>query len=394
MEETIMENQLVKIYARTIESEAIQQVNNMANSRAYKGCKMRIMPDCHAGANSTVGTVIEVAGRIIPNTVGVDIGCGMSVYDLSTERPDLADIDRIIHERVPSGPNIHETAPTLFQPLEELVCRDGIDIDNAQRSIGTLGGGNHFIEINTTQEGHYYLVIHSGSRKLGLQVCKYYQAIAERSAGEYSMLSHELIARYKAEGRDTEIAEALKILRTEHYMPNGEEYLAGAHLEDYLHDMAIVQQYAALNRHMIARAIIGERAEHCDHFDTIHNYIEVERGILRKGAVRAECGERLIIPINMREGSLICIGKGNDDWLRSAPHGAGRLMSRSKAKQTLSMEEFLQTMEGIYTTSICEETLDEAPMVYKPIEEIMECIEPTAEVVDIIRPIYNYKAHN
>lgn len=386
-----MNTEPVHIYARTVEPEALAQINKMAQSAAYKNCQIRIMPDCHAGVNSTIGTVIKINDKIIPNTVGVDIGCGMSVYDLGTQQPDLETIDQTILRDVPSGSNIHQAIHSRFEQLYGLNCLDSIDIDNAFRSIGTLGGGNHFIEVNKTEDGHYFLVIHSGSRKLGVQVCAHYQEIARQCVVDYSELSRRTIADLKAAGRAAEISTVLRQLKDEQ-PDNGYEYLSGTLMENYLHDMAIVQQYASYNRFMIATAIIGPTASSIPRFDTIHNYIDVNTGILRKGAVRADRGERLIIPINMRDGSLICIGKGNSEWLSSAPHGAGRLMSRTKAMETLSMEDFRHSMQGIYTTSVCESTLDEAPMVYKPIDEILECITPTVDVVDIIRPIYNFKA--
>ena len=377
-----------KIFAKTIEDEALAQIEKMSVCEAYKGCEIRIMPDCHAGKGCTIGTVIDVQDRVVPNTVGVDIGCGMSVYYLGYEDLDLVKIDNRIRERVPSGFNIHDKAIGEDKLLEQLYCRSAIDIDMANRSLGTLGGGNHFIEINKTADGQNVLVIHSGSRNLGVRVCNYYQKIVESKCVDKRKIVKGTIARLKSEGREKDIHEELKNLTFEN-VDKELAYLDGIDKEHYLHDMRIVQDYASRNRILIACLIFG-----CiiPDIETIHNYIDVDKGILRKGAVRAEKDELLIIPMNMRDGSLICRGKGNADWLCSAPHGAGRLMSRKKAKETLTMQEFSESMNGIYTTSVCESTLDEAPMVYKPMEEIIECIEPTVDIIEVIKPIYNFKA--
>lgn len=380
---------LVKIFAKTIEDEALSQIEKMANSEAYKGCKIRIMPDCHAGKGCTIGTVVELDDKVVPNTVGVDIGCGMLVCFLGYDEIDVEKIDKTIRENVPCGFHIHDVAIANFAKLNELRCLSAIDIDVANRSIGTLGGGNHFIEINKTLDGQYALVIHSGSRNLGVRVCNYYQKLAQQNLSKKSQVVSATIARLKSEGREREIQEELKKIKRSN-VDSELAYLDGALLNDYLHDMAIVQEYASLNRRKIAFSILGHVGFMS--FETIHNYIDVDKGILRKGAVSAENNELLIIPMNMRDGSLICRGKGNVDWLCSAPHGAGRLMSRKKAKETLTMQEFSDSMSGIYTTSVCEGTLDEAPMAYKPMQEIIECIEPTVEITDIIRPIYNFKA--
>lgn len=387
---TMETTEKIKIFAKTVEKEAISQIQKMSECEAYKDCKIRIMPDCHAGKGCTIGTVISIGDRVVPNTVGVDIGCGMLVCYLGFTELDLAEIDKRIRERVPSGFNIHNKAVAEYPMLEALHCREAIDIDIANRSIGTLGGGNHFIEINKANDGQNVLVIHSGSRNLGLRVCNYYQKIAEAKCGDKSKIVNETIARLKAEGREKDIqAELRKLPRIVN--DNELAYLDGVDAQNYLHDMWIVQEYATLNRREIAHSIIGDNGVYVC-FETVHNYIDLDNRILRKGAVRADEDELLIIPMNMRDGSLICRGKGNADWLYSAPHGAGRLMSRKKAKEILTMQEFSESMNGIYTTSVCESTLDEAPMAYKPMQEIIECIEPTVEIVDIIKPIYNFKA--
>lgn len=382
----------LKIFARTIEPEATEQVYRMAKSEAYKDCTIRIMPDCHAGKGCTVGTVIQINNRVVPNTVGVDIGCGMLVCFLGKIDVDLKTLDEVINEKVPYGFASHKLPVGDFPALEELRCAKHVNLGNALRQIGSLGGGNHFIEVNENENGEKFLVIHSGSRHLGVEVCEYYQNLAYKSLNEMSTIKRELVERLKREGREKEIQREL----TKVSKPKCDKelaYIEGDIMRDYFIDMEIVQHYAALNRRTIAGIIaeaMGWRIR--DVFETIHNYIDLREYVLRKGAVRARSGERLIIPINMRDGSLICKGKGNADWLCSAPHGAGRLMSRKQAKEQLSMDEFTQTMSGVYSTSVCESTIDEAPMAYKPMQEIIECIEPTVEIVDIIRPIYNFKA--
>ncbi len=382
----------LEIYAKTIEAEAQEQVYRMAKSEAYNGCTIRIMPDCHAGKGCTVGAVIKIKDRVVPNTVGVDIGCGMLVCALGNVGIDLEKLDKVINEKIPYGFASHGRPVRNYEPLAILRCGKSIDFGNAYRQIGSLGGGNHFIEVNVDDEGNKYLVIHSGSRHLGVEVCKHYQDLAYRNLNEVGAMKKALIERLKAEGREREIESEWKKFQK----PKCDKelaYLEGQDMQDYLHDMAIVQGYASVNRLTMADIILknmGLRA--LDKFETIHNYVDIRNGIVRKGAVKADTGETLIIPINMRDGSLICQGKGNKDWLCSAPHGAGRLLSRSEAKRVLAMEDFKTSMEGIYTTSVCKNTIDEAPMVYKPMEEIIECIEPTVDIVNIIKPIYNFKA--
>lgn len=382
----------LKIYAKTVEGEALEQIYRMNKSDAYNDCTIRIMPDCHAGKGCTVGTVIEVKDRVVPNSVGVDIGCGMLVSKIGKVDIDFALLDEKINKLIPSGFASHNSPKTFFDKLETLHCVKNIDLANAMKQIGTLGGGNHFIEVDVDNDNNKYLVIHSGSRHLGVEVCNYYQNIAYKSLNEMGTIKAELIARLKSEGRAKDIEKEWKMIQK----PKCDKelsYLQGEMCERYLHDMSIVQEYASLNRRTMALIIfnaIGWRVK--ESFETIHNYIDVKNKILRKGAVSANLGEELIIPINMRDGSLICRGKGNADWLNSAPHGAGRLMSRSKAKEMLSMDEYNKEMRGIYTTSICNSTIDEAPMAYKPIEEIVECIEPTVDIITQIRPIYNFKA--
>lgn len=386
--------ELLKIFAKTVEEVAHRQITEMSESEAYKGCVVRIMPDCHAGSGCTVGTVIKVGERVVPNTVGVDIGCGMLVAVFKNLELDLERLDEVINTQIPSGFDIHETPVAEFGPLQRLRSKAAVDINLALRAIGSLGGGNHFIEANRDDEGNTYIVIHSGSRNLGLRVCKFYQEKAVKDMRDVSSQMREVVNRMKAEGREREISQALAAI--ERPEVNKElAYIKGARLDDYLHDMDITQEYARLNRETMLAIICRAMGITPDSvFQTIHNYIERngEEVILRKGAVSAKAGETLIIPMNMRDGSLICVGKGNADWLCSAPHGAGRLMSRSVAHQTITLEQFEASMQGIYSTSICAETIDESPMAYKPMQEIIDCIQPTVEIQKIIRPIYNFKA--
>lgn len=382
----------LKIYAKTVEQEALDQINQMNQCEAYKDCVVRIMPDCHAGAGCTIGTVIAVKDRVVPNTVGVDIGCGMLVIQLGNIEVDLEKLDKVINEHVPSGFNIRETPYTDFVKLDFLGCLSVIDKNMALRSLGTLGGGNHFIEVDVDEANNKYLVIHSGSRNLGVRVCNYYQNKAVEYCSCKKADYQPIIDQLKAEGRQKEIPEIIKKYK-QPKVPKELCYLEGDLFFSYFGDMRICQEYARINRACIATVILENMGwPNGAWFETVHNYIDVEQNILRKGAVSAQAGQKLIIPMNMKDGSLICTGKGNIDWLNSAPHGAGRLMSRAKAKETLNMEDFVKSMEGIYTTSVCKETIDEAPMVYKPTQEIIECIKDTVEINYIIKPIYNFKA--
>lgn len=382
----------VKIYAETFEYEAYEQVKRLANYDAYKDSIIRIMPDAHAGKGCTVGTTMTIADKVTPNLVGVDIGCGMLTVELKDKEIDCAKLDAVIRANVPNGFNVHEKQKASFN-FENLICAKRVDLERALLSIGSLGGGNHFIEVDHSEkEQKYYLVIHSGSRKLGGDVCKYYQDIAFQNANEMKKVREELINKLRAEGRERDIDKEMKRLKKP--AANKElAHLSGDHFKNYLNDMAIVQQFAVLNRRTMADIIIKEMGfKEKTRFETIHNYIDFGRMILRKGAVSAELGEKLLIPINMRDGSLICIGKGNQDWNYSAPHGAGRLMSRSKAKELLSMDEFAHSMNGIFTTSVSRSTIDEAPQAYKSIEEISAAITETVEIIDIIKPVYNFKS--
>ena len=384
----------VKVYAETFENEAYEQVERLANYEAYADSKIRIMPDSHAGKGCTVGTTITITDKVTPNLVGVDIGCGMLTIELNDKFIDCAKLDDIIRSKVPNGFNVHDRQKETFN-FDNLICAKHVNLERALLSIGSLGGGNHFIEMDYSKKtGKYYLVIHTGSRKLGGDVCKYYQNIAFIELNKAKKNKYDLINKLKLEGRTKEINSELKNI-VDITVNNELAHLYGDNFNNYLNDMYIVQQFAILNRKTIADIIINEMGfSESFRFETIHNYIDFKRMILRKGAVSAEFGERLLIPINMRDGSLICIGKGNEDWNFSAPHGAGRLMSRSKAKKNISIDDFESSMVGIFTTSVSRATIDEAPQAYKSIEEISLAIKDTVEIVDIIKPIYNFKTND
>ncbi len=386
-----------KIYTERIEETAIAQIQEMCNSTVFDGLKIRIMPDVHTGSSCTIGTTMTILDKIVPNMVGVDIGCGMEVVELQEKELDLPSLDKLIYGKIPSGMNRREFPHTRFSEinLKDLRCYVAINEDLASKSIGTLGGGNHFIEVDKDDDGTLYLVVHSGSRHLGLEVANYYQTEAYRQmCGNAQYQINEMIQKLKDEGRYTEIQDAIMHAKDNQVEINPEmAYVSGKLFEDYIHDMRIVQQFAVLNRQAMIEEIVKGLGLHIvDRFTTIHNYIDIENMILRKGAVSAQKGEKLLIPINMKDGSLICLGKGNEDWNCSAPHGAGRLLSRGKARATLSVEEFERQMEGIFTTSVNRSTLDESPMAYKSIEDIVDNITPTVEIIKRIKPIYNFKA--
>ncbi len=383
----------VKIFAETIEQEAYDQIKTLSNFEPYKNSKIRIMPDVHAGVGCTVGTTMTISDKITPNLVGVDIGCGMLTIHLKSHTIDLNRLDDIINNHIPSGFNVHDEFKHSFI-FDNLICSDHVDLARANLSIGSLGGGNHFIEVGKSNKtGDLYLIIHSGSRKLGGEVCKYYQRIAQKTNGMPTKLRRNLISKLKNQGRERDIEKELKKIKPS--VVNRElAYLSGQDFINYMNDMLIVQAFASMNRAVMAD-IITDKAnlDVVDSFETVHNYIDFNNMILRKGAVSAEKGQKVLIPMNMRDGSLICIGRGNKDWNYSAPHGAGRLMSRGKAKQTIDFDEFKKSMDGIYTSCVGMSTLDEAPQVYKPMSEISRQIKETVKIVDILKPIYNFKAH-
>lgn len=387
-----------KVFTEIIDEGAIAQIIELCNQPISENSSIRIMPDVHAGAGCTIGTTITVSDKIIPNLVGVDIGCGMETIRLKEKHIEVQKLDKLIYEKIPSGFEIRRKAHRYIEKIDlaKLYCYKHIDPLRAEMSIGTLGGGNHFIEADKGSDGSIYIVIHSGSRHLGVETAKYYQNEAYRRLNNSSEKEvNELIERLKAEGKEKQIqSEIKKLTSTKHTnIPKHLAYCEGELFEQYIHDMKIVQQFAFLNRQAMIDEIIKGMGFHVtERFSTIHNYIDTDKMILRKGAVSAESGEKLLIPVNMRDGSLICTGKGNPDWNCSAPHGAGRLMSRSQAKESFTVSEFKKQMKGIYTTSVNQQTLDECPMAYKSIEDIVDNIGDTVEINDIIKPIYNFKA--
>ena len=385
-------------YASVIEEEAIEQIRRMCDYEFTAGSRIRIMPDVHAGKGCTIGTTMTITDKAVPNIVGVDIGCGM--YTVSLGRTDI-NFERLDEAAlfIPSGMNVWEGRQEHFD-LEQLRCyRDLKDAKRLERSLGTLGGGNHFIEIDESAYGVKYLVIHSGSRNLGKQVAELYQKLAvELSKGkeEYFKKRDEIVRTYKEQGRKKEIQAALKQIkweRKESMIPEDLCFLYGSYLEDYLHDVEVCQRFARRNREKMAEILLERTGIAAgEAFHTIHNYIDTEEMILRKGAIAAHAGEKVLIPINMRDGSVLAVGKGNAEWNYSAPHGAGRIMSRKAAKDKLSLEEYRETMKGIYTTSVNEATLDEAPMAYKSLDDIIDVIRDSVDIIDVMKPVYNFKA--
>ena len=387
-------------YAAVVEEEAIEQIRRMCDYEFTEGSKIRIMPDVHAGKGCTIGTTMTINDKVVPNIVGVDIGCGMYTVELGLVNIDFERVDAAVHE-IPSGRGVWEGRMERFD-LTGLACYRSLkQTKRLERSLGTLGGGNHFIEIDVASDGNKYLVIHSGSRNLGKQVAELYQAQAvdlNLGKANYFEQRDEIIRTYKEQGRRSEIQAALKSLEAEWKakeptMPADLCYLYGTYLEDYLHDVEICQQFARRSRERMAEIILEKTGMTArSSFHTIHNYIDTREMILRKGSIAAHAGELVLIPINMRDGSVLARGKGNPEWNFSAPHGAGRLMSRMKARETLNLEAYRKTMEGIYTTSVNESTLDEAPMAYKSLDDILDVIRDSVDVIEVLKPIYNFKA--
>lgn len=387
-------------YAKVIDERAMEQIRAMCDCALTEGSRIRIMPDVHAGTGCTIGTTMTVTDKVCPNIVGVDIGCGMYTVLLSDRTLDFERIDRAVHS-IPSGMRVWETAAADFD-LQGLRCFSSLhDLSRLKCSLGTLGGGNHFVEIDRNADGDCCLVIHSGSRGLGTQVAGYYQDLAVdhligkgRLARERSALIREL----KAQGRETEIEEALRMLRGKQADASGAVppdmcWLEGDDMADYLHDVEICQRFAKKSREIMAQIILEQGGlTALESFHTIHNYIDTREMILRKGAIAAHKGEKVLIPINMRDGSVLAIGKGNLDWNESAPHGAGRIMSRAEAKASIDLEAYRKAMEGIYSTSVSERTLDEAPMAYKSLSDIVDVIGESVDIIDVMKPVYNFKA--
>ena len=385
-------------YASSLDDTTAAQIRQLCDTAEFSGYKIRIMPDVHAGKGCVIGTTMTISDKIVPGMVGVDIGCGMETAIIDNDSLDLNQLNKCIQRSIPAGFEIRETPHPLSHQidLQKLRCAKHINHNRAIKSIGTLGGGNHFIEVDKSDSGKLFIVIHSGSRYLGSQVAEYYQTEGYRTlSGNSKSQLNETIARLKSEGKTNEIQNTIEILKNQNSIsiPKDLAYVQDQLFDDYIHDMKIVQHYATLNRQAMMDVIFSEISLTAkETFTTIHNYIDTNHMILRKGSVSAQQGEKLLIPINMRDGSLICIGKGNPDWNYSAPHGAGRLMSRSAAYKNLSMEQYANEMAGIFSTCVTPKTLDESPMAYKPIDEIIEQISPTAEIIEKIKPIYNFKA--
>lgn len=387
-----------KVFTDVVDQTAISQIITLLNQPIAEGQTIRIMPDVHAGAGCTIGTTMTITDKAIPNLVGVDISCGMETVKLKEKHIEPMKLDKLIYERIPSGFNIRKKAHRYAEQIDltELYCYEHINPIRAEMSIGTLGGGNHFIEADKSDDGSIYIVIHSGSRHLGVETASYYQLEAyKRLNGSSKEDANRLITALKQAGKQKLIEAELKKLyntkRTD--IPKALAYTEGELFEQYIHDMKIVQRFAELNRKAMMIEIIKGMGLHVvEQFTTLHNYIDTDSMILRKGAVSAKEGEKILIPINMRDGSLICRGKGNPDWNYSAPHGAGRILSRGEARNTLTVSQFKKEMKGIYTTSVSAATLDESPMAYKRLEDITENITDTADILEIIKPIYNFKA--
>ena len=395
-----------KVFTENLEDSTKDQVTTICDQEIFKDSKIRIMPDCHAGMGCVIGTTMTVGDKVVPNLVGVDIGCGMLTVELGKVDLDLQQIDNYIKQNIPSGSNINQEPQIDYRKeIESLRCFREIPKSSKEfnRALGSLGGGNHFIEINIDSKNNKYLVVHSGSRNLGHQVASYYQRRAyDFHCGldnEYEEEKEQLIEEFKDRGKRKQIKKELNKLKKAHKkkceLPKDLCFLEGELMEDYLHDMKIIQQYSNENRCVMAKRIVEEgmklKLDELEKFQTIHNYIDLDSMILRKGATSSKQDEKILIPINMRDGSILARGKGNEDWNYSAPHGAGRLLSRTDAKNRFTLEDFKESMKGIYTSSVNKSTLDEAPMAYKDIEEILENTKDTIEVIDIIKPIYNYK---
>lgn len=395
------------IYAKTVEDGLIEQCLSVLNNELSTGSKIRIMPDTHVGKGCMIGTTMTISDRVCPNLVGVDIGCGMLTIELGTDEIDLGRFDEVVSNHVPMGFSVHEDGNPKrigLEPLMDRLRAEGIDKVRAAASIGTLGGGNHFIEIDKDEEtGKQYLVIHTGSRYLGKQVAEFWQGAAEKKMLEDDLIDiQSLVNAYKALGWHTKISSVIsdaKKANADLVSKKGDRELAtlkGRDMINYINDMEVAMKYARLNRLAIADAIVGNyygsSVSNFDSFDTMHNYIDVGAMVLRKGAISAENGERALIPLNMRDGSLIVVGKGNEDWNRSAPHGAGRIMSRSQARASVNINDFEESMRGVYSSSVCEGTIDESPFVYKSHAEIVDAVRDTVDIVKHIKPIYNRKA--
>ena len=396
-----------EVFTENIDKETISQIKQLLDQEFVKNSNIRVMPDCHKGAGCVIGTTMTIKDKIVPNLVGVDIGCGVLCVELGDIDLNLDKIDDFIKNNIPHGFNINNKAVVDYiDKILKIRCINNIKKkpEEFNRALGSLGGGNHFIEIDKDDFNNKYLVIHSGSRNIGLQVAKHYQDVGYNNLNynnsEYEEKSKEIIESYKKSGKKKKIEKELKklkeFLKIESKIPKDLCYVQGQDLDDYLHDMDIVQRYASKNRELMAEKIvefIGLDYESLNKFESIHNYIEVDKYMLRKGAISAYEGEDVLIPINMRDGVIIGKGKGNPNWNYSAPHGAGRILSRAEAKNKIHMNDYKASMKDIFTTCVNVSTLDEAPQAYKPIEEIINNITDTVDIKKIIKPIYNFKSN-
>ena len=386
-----------KIFTNNIDNETISQIIQLLNQPFIANSQIRIMPDCHAGAGCVIGTTMTIKDKVVPNLVGVDIGCGMAVVNIGKRiNLNLEKLDNFIKENIPCGQEVFNKEEN-YSDLDNLKCKNNINMNRAKCSIGTLGGGNHFIEVDKNNNDDIYIVVHSGSRYLGKQIAEYYQNKAYKGLTDYSEQINKTIENLKSQGKYTEISNAISNIKHQNpKIPKDLAFVDDVNFDNYLFDMNIAQRYAYCNRTKMINTIVKYLGitEITEKFQTIHNYIDIQNKILRKGAISAQTNEKVIIPMNMRDGSLICMGKGNPDWNCSAPHGAGRIMSRSQAKENVTLNEFIKSMEGIYTTTVNTSTIDESPMAYKPMNEIIKNIQDTVEIKNIIKPIYNFKASN
>ena len=389
------------IYTDNIEKEALGQVIELINTPAFVDANVRIMPDTHAGKGCVIGFTALMKDKVVPNLIGVDIGCGMLTVKLDKSELNLSDIDDYIRHNIPHGfknnNKVVANVSSIEDDVKKIGKKLGRDFGEFLKGVGSLGGGNHFIEINVDSENNKYLVIHSGSRNFGKCVAEYHQRVAEKYCADKVKDFHkEKIESFKQEGKFEELQnyiEETKQYNEKYRTPKHLCFLEGALKDEYIYDLKVAQKYASISRHNMANRIVKSLGlNEVERFETIHNYID-ENGIIRKGAISAEAEELVLIPLNMRDGSILAMGKGNKDWNYSAPHGAGRLMSRSKAKDILKLEDFEKEMANVYSTSVKQSTLDEAPMAYKPAEEIIMLVQDTVEILDIIKPIYNFKSN-
>lgn len=386
-----------KVFTENVEEATQKQIIEVMNESFIGGSKVRIMPDTHVGKGSVIGTTMTITDKVVPNLVGVDIGCGMHCVklDVRAEDIDFGKLDEVIRTYVPSGQNARNSMHVFAKEVDLDGVRAPFNRGRAENSIGTLGGGNHFVECAQGADGSVYLVIHSGSRHLGKQVAEHYQKVAVTRLEDRSEGVQAIVEQLKAEGRHREIEGAVSEFKRSTGVVNRMlAYVTGSDMDDYLNDLGIAQHYALTNRKAMAYEIMRNMGwGEVERFDTIHNYVDLDNMILRKGAISAQLGEVVIIPLNMRDGSIIAVGKGNEDWNYSGPHGAGRIMSRSKAKDMVKFDDFKKTMEGVWSTSVLESTVDESPFAYKPMEEILGNITETVDVIEVIKPLYNFKAN-